>query len=142
MRLSLTLILISVLLPASAAADDLVVVVNPKTGVNKLSREEVIDIFLGRNRQLPSGMTALPLDQPNSLPGKAQFYSQLTGKEMAEINAYWARLMFSGRASPPTQVRSQEEVVLMVIENRSAIGYVERSKAGPQVKIVFDLAQK
>ncbi len=126
----------------ACSADDLVVVVNPKAGVSKLTREEVIDIFLGRNRQLPSGVVALPLDQPNDSVEREQFYSLLTGKNNSEINAYWARLIFSGRATPPTRVRNQEEALLMVIDNRSAIGYASKSKVNSSVKIVFELGAK
>lgn len=123
----------------AAAADDIVVIVNQKTDVNKMSRDEVINIFLGRNRQLPSGVTALPLDLPGTSPEREQFYSRLTGKSMSEINAYWARLIFSGRASPPSLVHSQEEAMQMVADNRSAMGYVARNKVTPSVKIIFEL---
>lgn len=138
-RLLILLSVASLGLTSPAQADELVVVVNPKTGVTKLSRQEVIDIYMGRSRQLPSGVTALPLDVSQTQPERARFYEQLTSKSMAEINAYWARLMFSGRASPPTQVRNQEEALLMVIDNRSALTYIERSKVTPQVKVVFEL---
>lgn len=123
----------------AAAADDIVVIVNQKTAVNKLSREEVIDIFLGRNRRLPSGVTALPLDLPGTSLEREQFYSRLTSKSVSEINAYWARLIFSGRASPPSLAHSQEEAMQMVADNRSAVGYVARSKVIPSVKIIFEL---
>lgn len=123
----------------AAAADDIVVIVNQNISVNKLSREEVIDIFLGRNRHLTSGVTALPLDLPSTSLEREQFYSRLTGKSMSEINAYWARLIFSGRASPPSLVHSQEEAMQMVADNRSAMGYVARSKVAPSVKIIFEL---
>lgn len=128
--------------PGSLLAEDLVVIVNQKNGVNKLNKGEVIDIFLGRNRQLSSGVTALPLDLPGAAAEREHFYSQLTGKSMSEINAYWARLIFSGRASPPVLMRSQEESMQMVTDNRSAIGYVDRSKVSAQVKVVFDLGAK
>lgn len=127
-----------VAIPAMAA-DDIVVIVNHDISVNKLSREEVIDIFLGRNRHLSSGVTALPKDLPGTSLEREQFYSRLTGKNLNEINAYWARLTFSGRAVPPAIVNSQEEVIQMVTDNRSAIGYLARSKVTPAVKIVFEL---
>lgn len=134
--------LVTVFIATDASAEDIVVVVNQKNGVNKLSREEVIDIFLGRNRQLSSGVTALPLDLPGVSTEREAFYSRLTGKNMSEINAYWARLIFSGRASPPTLMRSQEESMQMVIDNRSAVGYLERSKVSSQVKVVYELGAK
>jgi len=129
-----------VAIPAIAtAADDIVVIVNQKIDVNKLDREEVIDIFLGRNRHLTSGVTALPMDLPITSIERAQFYSRLTGKGTNEINAYWARLTFSGRASPPAVAHSQEEAIQMVIDNSGAVGYVARSKVVPSVKIIFEL---
>ncbi|MFA6062072.1 MAG: hypothetical protein WC736_05625 [Gallionella sp.] len=128
--------------PVALAAEDVVVIVNQKIGVNKMTRDEVINIFLGRSRQLASGVTALPLDLPGTSAERAQFYQHLTGKTMNEINAYWARLIFSGRASPPAQVRSHEEAVQMVMDNRSAVGYVSRSKVSPSVTIVFELNLK
>lgn len=129
-----------VAIPAVAtAADDIVVIVNQKIDVNKLGREGVIDIFLGRNRHLTSGVTALPMDLPSTSLERAQFYSRLTGKGMSEINAYWARLILSGRASPPTVVHNQEEAIQMVIDKSGAVGYVARSKVVPSVKIIFEL---
>lgn len=128
--------------PVALAAEDVVVIVNQKIGVNKMSRDEVINVFLGRSRQLASGVTALPLDLPGSSAERAQFYQLLTGKSINEINAYWARLIFSGRASPPTQVRNQEEAVQMVIDNRSAVAYVARNKVSSSAIIVFELTAK
>src|SRR5512146_3193205 len=81
-------------LAPAARAGDLVVVVNPKSGVHQLSRDEVINIFLGRYRQLPGGIAAEPLDLPAGVADRALFYERLVGKDQAEINAYWARLVF------------------------------------------------
>ena len=133
---------LSVICATPAFAEDIVVVMNQKNSVSKLTRDEVIDIFMGRNRQLSSGVIALPLDLPNKSAEREYFYSRLTGKSMSEINAYWARLIFTGRASPPTLVRSQEEAIQMVIDNRSTLGYVNRSKINSQVKVVFELNEK
>ena len=58
-------------------------------------------------------------------------------KTLPEINSYWARLVFSGRASPPRQVQDDAEVIEIVSDNRGAIGYVDRSLVNEQVQIVF-----
>ncbi len=53
-------LVLALLLPAAGqAAGDLVVVVNPRSGVEKLSREDVTNIFLGRYRQFPAGDQAV-----------------------------------------------------------------------------------
>lgn len=126
----------------STFAEDIVVVVNPKNSVAKLSRDEVIDVFMGRNRLLSSGITAMPLDLPGAAVERENFYSRLTGKSMSEINAYWARLVFTGHASPPALMRSQEEIMQRVIDNPRAVGYVSRSKVTSKVKVIFELNEK
>ena len=137
------LLLLALLLSSAAAlAEDIVVIVNPKNNVSALSRDDVINIFMGRNRLLSSGISAMPLDLPGTASEREAFYLRLTGKSMSEINAYWARLVFTGRASNPTMVRSQDEALQKVMENRSAVAYVNRSKANPHTRIVFELNEK
>lgn len=127
------------LLPWAGARADLVVVVNAGSGVENLTRSEVINIFLGRYRQLPSGIAAMPVDQPQTGPDKALFYDLLVHKDLAEINAYWARLMFSGKTSPPQQTASGAEVLAWLAKHKGAVGYIDRALADSRVRIVLDL---
>ncbi|MEO8003727.1 MAG: hypothetical protein ABI771_02395 [Betaproteobacteria bacterium] len=139
MRRVASLLLASLLLLASAsAAADLVVVTNIASGVDKLTRAEAVNIFMGRYKKLPSGMAALPIDEEGE---KAAFYRALVGKELPEIQSYWARLVFSGQGSPPRQMENAGEVIDIVANNKGAIGYVDRKKLSPRVRIVLDLAQ-
>src|SRR5208282_5604114 len=101
MRRYFLVLFLGVICAVSASAQDIVVVMNPKSGVSTLSKDEVIDIFMGRNRQLSSGVSALPLDLPGTEAERENFYLRLTGKSTSEINAYWARLHFTARATPP-----------------------------------------
>lgn len=132
-------LLVCLSLVPTAQALDLVVITNAKSGVDRLSRTEVINIFLGRYRQLPSGLAAEPLDLPAASAEKAWFYQRLVGKDLAEINAYWARLIFSGRTAPPSPTTGSEQMLELVSRKPTAIGYIERSKLDPRVQIVFEL---
>ena len=132
------ILLLLTLLPVPATAESLVVVVNPASGVEALTRNEVINIFLGRFRQLPSGIAAQPIDLPAS-SAKAQFYRSLVNKEPAEINAYWARLVFSGRTSPPRQTEHLDEVIAALRAHPGGIAYMERGRVSSREKIVFEL---
>src|SRR5687767_2973004 len=99
--------------------DNIVVIVNPESGVDRLSRDEVIDIFLGRYRKLPSGRVALPIDVASSAE-RDQFYLLLVKKSPAEISSYWARLVFSGQTSPPYRVPDTRTAVELVESNPNA----------------------
>jgi len=126
------------LLPAASAIADVVVIANPKSGAEMLSHDEVVNIFLGRFRQLPSGLSALPADLPPAQPEKAVFYRMLVNKELAEINSYWARLIFSGRTVPPKRVVSDDDMLNWVANTRGGIGYIDRSKLDGRTRIVYE----
>jgi len=125
----------------SAHAETLVVIVNPTSGVERLSREEAVNIFMGRYRKLPSGLLAFPIDIGSQSAERQQFYRLLVRKDLPEIDAYWARLVFSGQTSPPLQAPDGRTAVQLVASNRSAIAYVERALVDQRVKVVIDFNQ-
>lgn len=121
---------------------DVVVVTSVQSGVDRLSQNDVTDIFLGRYRKLPTGVSAVPIDQPAGSSLKAEFYRLLVGKELPEINAYWARLHFSGKTSPPVQAASSSEVLSRLAGMPGAIAYIERRQVDARLRIVLDFSQQ
>lgn len=136
----LLLLLFSLLIASTACAAELVVAVRNDSEIGTLSKNEVIDIFLGRFRQLPSGQRAEPLDQAKQSPERQAFYHVLINKTSAEIDAYWARLLFTGRVTPPRVMDSQEHMMDELIRNARAIGYIDRTKVDRRLRIVFEAA--
>ena len=112
---------------------------NPASGVDQLTRDEVIDIFLGRYRKLPSGRAALPIDVAESSAERARFYQLLVKKSSTEMSSYWARLVFSGQTSPPFQVPDVKTAVELVQSNPNAIAYVDRASVNAHVKVVLEI---
>jgi len=125
------------ILSCADALADVVVVVDAKSGVERLTQDEVINIFLGRHRKLPTGVAAMPIDQPLSSGLRAEFYRKLADKDLAEINAYWARLYFSGKTRPPLQANSSKEVLSHVVDTPGGVGYLERNQVDARVRIVL-----
>ena len=123
--------------PAEPAS--IVVIVNPRSGVDKLGKDEIIDIFLGRYRKLPSGKVALPIDVAETSPERARFYQLLVKKSPSEMSSYWARLVFSGQTSPPFQVPDTRTALELVQSSPNAIAYVDRASVTDGVKVVFEL---
>lgn len=127
------------LLMAAPARADMVVIVSADSGVRPLSRQEVVNIFMGRQRRLPNGELAVPLDIDGVSPERRYFYGHLLGKTLAEVNAYWARLVFTGKTTAPEEVASQSEVLVRVADDPDAIGYVERQNMNDRVKAVYEI---
>jgi hypothetical protein len=131
------LILITVsLLELGMARAEVVVVVDAAAGIDHLTQDQVINIYLGRHRKLPTGITALPIDLPPTDKLRAEFYRKLVDKDLSEINAYWARLYFSGKTTPPMQVNTTAELLQHVIGKVGGIGYLDKSQVDPRLRIV------
>lgn len=128
------------LLTSNPASAELVVVMRANTPVERLSKDEVTNIFLGRYRSLPSGMQAQPIDQPTGSGTRSIFYQRLVNKTQNEINAYWARLHFSGKTSPPMQSDSPKETLERLLANPGAISYMERSEVDGRLRVVFEFS--
>jgi ABC-type phosphate transport system substrate-binding protein len=132
------LIVLACLGPGIAMAE-LVVVVNARNGVAAMTRNEVINIFFGRNRQFFNGVEAMPVDLEDVHPKREQFYKLLVGKDLAEINAYWSRQIFTGRMQAPPRLGSTEDVIRWIAANPGGIGFVELSRADARVRVVYEL---
>ncbi|OHZ01144.1 hypothetical protein [Salinicola sp. MIT1003] len=137
-RLLIASTLSATLVAAVPASADIAVVVNAGSGIDRLTRSDVVNIFMGRYRKLPTGNVALPVDS-SSL--KARFYRALVDKDLAEINSYWARLVFSGEASPPQQIVSIGDVHQLVIQNMNALSYVDSSQVPADMHVVLTLSE-
>ena len=134
-----TLLILILLLGLGAGVNaEPVVVVNATSAVKQLSQDEVINIFLGRYRRLPTGESAIPIDQPEGSTLRAEFYRKLVNKDLNEINAYWSRLIFSGRTSPPVQAASLAEVIALLAGSASSVAYLDRSQVDKRFRIVLE----
>jgi hypothetical protein len=122
-------------LPAQA---DMVVIMKSDCGVEQLSRQDVINIYMGRYRSLSNGSSAVPMDIDGSSPEKEYFYNHLLDKTLPEINAYWARLIFSGKIAPPEIVPTQSEALKRISRDCKAIAYVDRLNLNDRVKVVYE----
>lgn len=138
-QLSRVFLLILACHAGAAISSDLVVVVSAKSGIERLSRAELVNIYMGRYRVLPGGRVAYPIDLPDTQPARAQFYRKLVGKDLSEINAYWARLVFSGKTNPPRQASHTAEAVEWIVSREGAVAYLERNRVDERLKVVLEL---
>ncbi len=122
---------------SQAASAQVAVIVNPKSPVAAMTQEQAAAIFLGKSATLPSGATAVPADLPEGSATHELFYSKAAGKTSAQVKATWARLTFSGKATPPKELGSAADVKKHVAANPDAIGYIEKSAVDGSVKVVL-----
>ncbi len=139
LKIIFILIMITFFITSAESFGDIAVVVNADNKVKSLSRQQVIDLFMGRHVAFPDGSFALPFDLPVDDKTRKEFYHLLTGKTVPQINAYWARLIFSGRATPPRMVKSTEELVEAMKNNKNSIAYIDTARLGKNMKVVWKI---
>ncbi|RYZ85837.1 MAG: hypothetical protein EOO68_29660 [Moraxellaceae bacterium] len=133
------LLLLTTLACSTAAWGDLLLIVNSNNPIASLQRKQVVDIFMGRATAFPNQQPAHTIDVANAKNLRATFYKNLTGKNEAQVDAYWATLVFAGRMSPPEKLPDEAAVVKAVKNNTAAIGYVTRQTLPAGVKVVMEL---
>lgn len=120
-----------------ASTAQVVVVVNPKAAASP-SAEQVAALYLGKSGSMPGGISQA-LDLPEASPLRESFYTKATGKNAAQVKAIWARLAFSGKATPPKELASAADVKKHVAANADAIGYIDKAALDGSVKAVLTL---
>ena len=132
MKPALKMTVMTVALFASFAADaEVVVIVSAKSTATTMTSSEIASIYLGKSTAMK------PVD--NATPVRAQFYTQVAGKDAAQVKAIWSKLVFTGKATPPKEMATSAEVVKAVAADPNAIGYVDRASVDGTVKVVYDV---
>lgn len=126
-------------LASMAANAELVVIVNPKNPAASLSANQVSALFLGTATTFPDGGAVILADQPESASIRGDFYQKATGRSIAQVKATWARLTFTGKGTPPKELKTDAEVKAFVAADPKAIGYVDAGAVDGSVKAVLKL---
>jgi len=122
---------------APLASAELVVVVAQASGVDALSADQVAKIFMGKSRAFPDGSKAVPIEQAEGSADREAFHSKVTGKDAAQLKAYWSRLIFSGKGQPPREAGDGAAVKAAVVATPGAIGYVDAALVDDSLKVVL-----
>ncbi len=120
----------SITLPVYA---ELVIVVNPHNDIKSMSNSQAAQYFLGGSVQFT------PLEQASGSPIRLEFYKKVLEKEPPQVQAIWARIVFTGKGKPPKEYKTSEEIKKAIRENVNAIGYIEKSAVDDSVKVVASI---
>lgn len=136
------LLLLATLMLSGTLQAEILVIVNASNSVTTLEQKQIVDLFMGRVSAFPNKQPAQPMDFKAGTPQRALFYKSLTGKSEAQVDAYWATLVFAGRMSPPKQFADDTALIQAVGHEPSAIAYVARQPLPKNVKIVMELSAR
>lgn len=126
------------LLVSSVAFADMVVVVSAKNANYGLDKIDIEQIYLGKKSVFPDGTRAVPVDQNEDSAVRAAFNDKVLNKTSGQLKAYWSRLIFTGKGTPPKEVGTDADVVKQVADDPSLVGYVNASAVNASVKVVYE----
>lgn len=127
----------ALLLSCSLALAETAVIVHP-SNTDTFDKGEISKIFLGKAKKFPSGETAMPVNLSDSDATRTAFDSGILGKDAGQLKAYWAKLVFTGKASPPKKVGSAAEAKTLVANNPNTIAYIPANQVDGTVKAVLN----
>ncbi|MRV70497.1 hypothetical protein GJ700_02025 [Duganella sp. FT92W] len=121
---------IAAAMPASA---ETVVIVSAKNPATRMFSEQASQFFLGKSTMFT------PIDQAEGSAIRNDFYLKVADKDAAQVKALWSKLVFTGKATPPKEYKSNAEVKKAVADDPKAIGYIDRSAVDDSVKVILSL---
>lgn len=114
---------------------EVAVIVHPDNGAD-ISAKDIERIFLGKSKSFSGGGEALPINQTDSSPVRESFDTGLLDKTPAQMKAYWSKLVFTGKGTPPKEVSGDDEVKALISSNPNTIGYVDAGSVDGSVKVI------
>ena len=119
------------LLVPRAFAADVKVIVHPSNALDSITKAKAADLFLKRATRWENGRAVTPVDQSEKSDARVAFTKDVLGKEVLWVKSYWQKMIFSGRATPPAELSTDNQVLDFIRANADAIGYVSDSTAVP-----------
>ncbi len=117
------------------ALADVAIVVHPSNSAT-LSTDDISKIYLGRSKTFPDGKAVVPVAQVEASTATNIFNEKVLNKTGSQMKAYWSKLVFTGKGSPPKEVESDAEMIALISQNPSLIGYVDKAAVNDSVKVL------
>lgn len=130
-----SIVLTSAFLFSAVATADVEVIVHPSNGA-ALDQDAIQRIFLGKTRAFPGGGEAVAISANEGSPEELEFTEKVLSKSPKQLKAYWAKMVFTGKGTPPRQVDSTAELVKLISANPNLIGFIPAGTGGGGVKVV------
>ena len=126
--ISLIVLTSSMMLPALSFAE-VEVIVHPSNAA-ALDKDSIQRIYLGKTRAFPGGGEAVAISLKEGTGPEGEFTKNVLGKSAKQLKAYWAKMVFTGKGTPPRQIDSADEMVKLISANPNLIGFVPAGSAG------------
>lgn len=89
-----------------------------------VNEAQLRNLYLGKINTFPSGAEVKVLDLTPENSVREEFIRKVLRRSESNLNAYWARMLFSSQGRPPPMLQTPQEALSVVSRNKQAIGYM------------------
>lgn len=118
----------------SQASNAIAIVVHPDNH-SEFDERIARQIFLGQVKSFPNGNEARPYTSSNEELHNL-FISKVLRRNPHTMNAYWARMIFTAKATPPRDLPDADAIKKMVASSVHAIGYLPSQDVDDNVRVI------
>ena len=138
-----TVLLIAGLVLSPLAQAEVAVIVHPSNAAtldaDSVSRLRRCPLCCCYEKSFPGGAAAVPLALSDDAAATAEFNDKILKKPSSQLKAYWSKLIFTGKGTPPKEIASDAEMVKLISSNPNMIGFVDAKAVDGSVKVVLKM---
>jgi len=112
-----------------------VVVVHPENN-STFDKKSIKKMFLGKSKSFSNGRSAILISPDKSDPSRNAFNKSVLGKSSNQVNAYWSKMIFTGKGVPPQEMATASDIISAISANKDAISYLDAAAVTDAVKVV------
>ena len=116
-------------------AGDYTVLVNTDNQIDKISKDDLKSILLGKKTTWEDGQKIKVAVYKDNDTHKA-ILKDMVKKSPMQFSLYWKKIVFSGSGTPIKIVKDETEMVNFIINNPTAIGYISTAHKNEKIKII------
>ncbi|MGR5260114.1 hypothetical protein ACPV5Q_09090 [Vibrio astriarenae] len=119
------------------SASDQYAIISFNQKLEPLSASKAKKLYRGKTKKLQGERIELS-DWPEGASVRNDFYQELLGKTVAQMNAHWASLSFSGKARPPKVAGGDASSIIdWLDDDPGRIGYVPLDQVPSNANIIY-----
>jgi len=119
------------------AEQQFLVIVGEASPLTSIPREQLSKIFLKKEKVLPGGREAMPVDIVGRGKVRIAFSNAVHKRSLVAIDNYWSQQIFNGKDVPPPAMARESDIVAFVRGNPDAVGYVSpTAELGPGIRVL------
>jgi ABC-type phosphate transport system substrate-binding protein len=111
------------------------VIANKSVPLDTINKTELLDFYTRDIKKWQDQQPVVVFDFKPKGEVRKSFY-KFIGKSSSRMKSIWLKKMLSGEGDPPEAIKSEEELLKKVASTAGSIGFVNKSKVTPDVKIL------